>query len=123
MFEDLDWKSACRRAAFSALLYLLFGYVMSAAVPGSFGSGTNSVSVLVVAGVFFLIYAPVFAFADRRKRRRLAELKAQKKGKPGARSVGESGTAEDGADDPGDLKGRHNPNTSRKKVARRRRRR
>ena len=122
MFEDLDWKSAFRRAAFAALLYLLFVYVMSTAFPGSFGAGTNLVSALVVAGVFFLIYAPVFAFADRRKRRRLAELKAQKKGKPGARSVGESGTAEDGADDPGDLKGRHNPNTSRKKAARRRRR-
>ncbi len=123
MFEDLDWKSAFRRAAFAALLYLLFIYVMSTAFPGSFGAGTNLVSALVVAGAFFLIYAPVFAFADRRKRRRLAELKAQKRGKPAPRSVPGSDTAEDGADDPGDdLKGRHNPNTSRKKAARRRRR-
>ena len=126
MFEDLDWKSALRRAAFAAGLYLLFLYVMSVAFPDSFGASTSLVSALTIALVFFLLYAPVFAFADRRKRRRLAELRAQKKGKPGrgtiAKTSNESGTEDDEEAEPGSLRGRHNPNTSRRKAVRRRRR-
>jgi hypothetical protein len=124
MFEDLDWKGAFRRAAFAAALYLLFIYVMSLAFPNSFG-GTNLVSSLIIAVAFFIIYAPVFAFAERRKKRRLAELNAQKKGKPGARAKAGTtgGSGADGEEaEAGDLRGRHNPNTSRKKAARRRRR-
>jgi flagellar biosynthesis/type III secretory pathway M-ring protein FliF/YscJ len=125
MFEDLDWKGAFRRAAFAALLYLLFVYVMSLAFPDSFGASSNLTSALVVAVAFFFIYAPVFAFAERRKKQRLAELNAQKKGKTGARAkagtTGGSGTDSEEAK-AGDLRGRHNPNTSRKKAARRRRR-
>jgi len=124
MFEDLDWKSAFRRAAFAAALYLLFVYVMSMAFPESFGtSSSNLTSALVVAVIFFFLYAPLFAFTERRKRRRLAELKAQKKGKPRVkttdRTAGESGTEDEEAES---LRGRHNPNTSRKKASRRRRR-
>ena len=124
MFENLNWKGAFRRAAFAAALYLLFVYLMSTAFPDSFGAGTNLTSALVVAVLFFFLYAPVFAFADRRKRRRLAEMRAQKKGKPSARTViaTDGYDAEDG-EERGDLKGRHNPNTSRKKAARRQRRR
>ena len=126
MFEDLDWKSALRRAAFAAALYLLFLYVMSVAFPDSFGASTNLVSALSIALIFFLLYAPVFAFADRRKRRRLAELRAQKKGKPGrgatARASNGSGAEDDEEAEPSNLKGRHNPNTSRRKATRRRRR-
>jgi hypothetical protein len=125
MFEDLDWKGAFRRAAFAAALYLLFVYVMSLAFPDSFGASGNLTSALVVAIAFFFVYAPVFAFAERRKKRRLAELNAQKKGKPGARTkartTGGSGTDGEEAE-ASDLRGRHNPNTSRKKAARRRRR-
>ena len=125
MFEDLDWKGAFRRAAFAAALYLLFVYVMSLAFPDSFGASNNLTSALVVAIAFFFIYAPVFAFAERRKKRRLAELNAQMKGKPGARTktgtTGGSGVDGEEAE-AGDLRGRHNPNTSRKKAARRRRR-
>lgn len=130
MFEDLDWKGAFRRAAFAAALYLLFVYVMSVAFPESFGAGSSLASSLVIAGVFFFVYAPIFAFAERRKRRRLAELRAQQKGKkPGAR-VGSNGRAksnagsetEDGEPEGENLRGRQNPNTSRKKASRRRRR-
>ena len=124
MFENLNWKGAFRRAAFAAALYLLFVYVMSTAFPDSFGAGTNLTSALVVAVLFFFLYAPVFAFADRRKRRRLAEMRAQKKGKPSARTVtATNGYDAEGGEERGDLKGRHNPNTSRKKAARRQRRR
>ena len=137
MFEDLNWKGAIRRAAFAAALYVLFIYLMTVAFPETFGANTNIVSTLVVAAAFFLIYTPFFAFADRRKKRRLAELNAQKKGKPGARANraganganDRTGTAEgsgpdDGEEEAGesDLRGRHNPNTSRRKASRRRRR-
>ncbi len=129
MFEDLDWKGAVKRAAFAAALYVLFIYVMTVAFPESFGASTNIISTLVVAVAFFLIYTPFFAFAERRKRRRLAELKAQQKGKTGART-GTRANAKalqgTGPDDEeageGNLRGRHNPNTSRRKTARRRRR-
>jgi len=129
MFEDLDWKGAVKRAAFAAALYVLFIYVMTVAFPESFGASTNIVSTLVVAVAFFLIYTPFFAFAERRKRRRLAQMKAQQKGKPVARTgtrANAKATQETGPDDEeageGNLRGRHNPNTSRRKAARRRRR-
>ena len=124
MFEGLDWKGAFKRAAIAAALYLVFVYVMSIAFPDSFGG--NLTSAVIVAMFFFFAYAPVFAFAERRKKRRLAELNAQKKGKRGARTNAgaTSRTTPDGEETAGaaGLKGRHNPNTSRKKAARRRRR-
>ena len=129
MFEDLDWKGAVKRAAFAAAMYVLFIYVMTIAFPESFGASTNIISTLVVALAFFLIYTPFFAFAERRKRRRLAEMRAQQKGKPGARTgarANAKATQGTGPDDEeageGNLRGRHNPNTSRRKAARRRRR-
>ena len=129
MFEDLDWKGAVKRAAFAAALYVLFIYVMTVAFPESFGASTNIVSTLVVAVAFFLIYTPFFAFAERRKRRRLAQMKAQQKGNPVARTgtrANAKAKKETGPDDEeageGNLRGRHNPNTSRRKATRRRRR-
>jgi hypothetical protein len=127
MFEGLDWKAAFKRAAFAAALYLLFIYVMSQVFPNYFGGDLTS--ALVVAVLFFFAYAPLFAFTERRKRRRLAEMKTQKKGKSGARAgSGTTARTAPGSDTDGeeagegDLRGRHNPNTSRKKAARRRRR-
>ena len=129
MFEDLNWKGAFRRAAFAAALYVLFIYVMTIAFPESFGASTNIVSTLVVAVAFFLIYTPFFAFAERRKKRRQAEMSAQQKGKPGAKTGTRANARATQGTDPddeeageGDLRGRHNPNTSRRKAARRRRR-
>lgn len=121
MFEDLNWKSAIRRAAFAALLYLLFVYIMGVAYPDTFGAGGME-SAFVVALVFFFFYAILFAFTDRSKRRRIARMKAERQGKkPGAKAARatEAGDEEAG---PGELRGRHNPNTSRRKAARRRRR-
>lgn len=124
MFEDLDWKGAFRRAAFAAALYVLFVYVMSIAFPETFGAGSSMIQTLVIATVFFFVYAPIFAFAERRKRRRLAELRAQQKGKkPGANAGTNANTGPEAEDEEmGDLRGRRNPNTSRKKASRRRRR-
>jgi flagellar biosynthesis/type III secretory pathway M-ring protein FliF/YscJ len=129
MFEGLDWKGAFKRAAFAAALYVLFIYVMTIAFPESFGASTNIVSTLVVAVAFFLIYTPFFAFAERRKKRRQAEMRAQQKGKPGAKTGTKANARAAQGTDPddeeageGNLRGRHNPNTSRRKAARRRRR-
>ncbi|MCA1731658.1 MAG: hypothetical protein LC751_20330 [Actinobacteria bacterium] len=128
MFEDLDWKGAFKRAAFAAGLYLLFVYVMSIAFPDSFGAGSNLTTSLIITVVFFFVYAPIFAFAERRKKRRFAEMRPQKKGKkPGTRANAGANTrtgsdADDEELEARTLRGRHNPNTSRKKASRRRRR-
>jgi hypothetical protein len=53
----------------------------------------------------------VYAYVDRSRRRRLAEMqKRSKQDRP----------AGDPEDEPGELKGRPNPNTSRKKARRKR---
>ena len=82
-------------------------------------------SAVVVALVFFFFYAILFAFTDRSKRRRLARMKAESKGKKPV-SKNAKTTAPDASGDeeagPGELRGRYNPNTSRRKTARRRRR-
>lgn len=124
MFEDLNWKSAIRRAAFAALLYLVFVYILGVAYPDTFGAGGMS-SAVVVAVVFFFFYAILFAFTDRSKRRRLARMKAGSKGKnPKAKAAKttDPDAAGDGEAGASDLRGRQNPNTSRRKTTRRRRR-
>ncbi len=124
MFEDLNWRGAIRRAAFAALLYLLFIYILGVAYPDTFGAGGMS-SAIVVALVFFFFYTILFAFTDRSKRRRLSRMKAESKGKkPGAKNAGASDPAASGDEEVGtaELRGRQNPNTSRRKTARRRRR-
>ena len=123
MFEDLNWRGAVKRAGIAALLYLLFIYVLETAFPETFGAGSNLASALIIAAAFFMLYVPTFAFADRRKRRRLSQMQAEKKGaRPGARSESPNGDAEDDGEG-ADLRGRRNPNTSRRKTARQRRRR
>jgi preprotein translocase subunit SecG len=124
MFEGLEWKNALKRAAIFVGLWLGLVYVLSTAFPGSFGvqSAADLTNMAIFAIIFFFVYTVFFAFAERRKKRRLAEQKAQKKGKPGARVRAGSETPEGGEAGPDSLKGRHNPNTSRRKAARRRRR-
>jgi hypothetical protein len=122
IFEGLEWRSAFRRAAIFVAIWLLSIYVLSTAFPGSFGLGLNSsaevVTLLSYAVFFFFFFAVLTAFTERSKKRsrarRGAMLKTQNKGKPGSTENGESQI--------GSLKGRHNPNTSRKKATRRRRR-
>jgi hypothetical protein len=70
-------------------------------------------SLLVNAVMFFFVFTLVYAFVDRSRRRRLGEMtRRSKPGKPSA--TGEEGET------PGTLKGRPNPNTSRKKARRKR---
>jgi hypothetical protein len=117
MFEDLNWKSAARRSAIVIAIYLGLLYLLSVAFPGSgFNLDTQGqiVSLLVNAVVFFFIFTFVYALVERSRNRRVAE--ARKQNKPGKQATGE-GDQEDGASS---LKGRPNPNTSRKKTRRRR---
>ena|SRR3712207_3450006 len=108
MFEDLNWRWAARRAAVVVGLYVALLYVFNTISPGTF---PFDISLLVVVPLFFLMFTFVYAYVDRSRRRRLAEM--QKRSKQ-ARPAG------DPEDEPGELKGRPNPNTSRKKARRRR---
>ncbi len=112
MFEDLNWRWAARRAAVVIGIYLALLYVLSTIYPESFGLQNRSqiVSLLINAAFFFLIFTFVYAYVERSRRRRLAEM--NKKSKPAKPSDEDS--------EPGALKGRPNPNTSRKKARRRR---
>jgi flagellar biosynthesis/type III secretory pathway M-ring protein FliF/YscJ len=114
MFEDLNWRWAARRAAVVIGIYVALLYVLSNVSPETFGlqSSGQIISLLINAVLFFLIFTFVYAYVDRSRRRRLAET--SKKSKE-ARPAGEDSEGE-----PGALKGRPNPNTSRRKARRRR---
>jgi hypothetical protein len=130
MFEGLEWKNAFKRAAIFVGIWLALIYVFKTAFPEyvnlRFDSSAGIVTFLAYPVFFFFLFAVFTAFAERSKKRRFAQPKAQKKGKPGvraARTTDDSyGAEEDEEDELGRLKGRYNPNTSRKKAARRRRR-
>ncbi len=130
MFEGLEWKSAFKRAAVIFAIWLFSIYAISVAFPESFTLGFDSsagiASFLINAVFFFFFFVVLTAFIERSKKRNAARLrsgqKAPKKGKPGAETTGAARAAEDGENGPVSLKGRHNPNTSRKKASRRRRR-
>jgi len=91
-------------------IYIALLYVLSTVSPDTFPLNINV--LLVQVPMFFFMFTFVYAFVDRSRRRRLAEM--QKKSK----QAGPSG--EDPEAEPGALKGRPNPNTSRKKARRRR---
>ena len=128
MFEDLNWSGALKRAGLTVLFYLVLVYVMGVAFEGSFSLGRDDVPSLALNGVFlFVIFTLFHAYIDRRRRRREAQLRAQRKGKkpadakgakPGAKATA---TGDDEEAGESDLKGRQNPNTSRRKATRRRR--
>jgi len=131
LFEDLEWGPAFKRAAFLVVFWLLALYVLNVAFPETFVLGLDSsagvISILVNAVLFFFFFAVFTAFTERSKKRRAAAMRAQRKGGTGARNTGgtkgRSDVSEDGEEaESGDLRGRHNPNTSRRKAARRRRR-
>jgi hypothetical protein len=116
MFEDLNWKYAARRAAVVIVIYMGLLYFLSIAFPETnFKLETREqiLSLLVNAVLFFFIFTLVYAFIDRSRRRRLGET--SNRGKPERPSA----TGDDEGPS-GPLKGRPNPNTSRKKARRKR---
>ena len=115
MFEDLNWKSAARRSAVVIAIYLVLLYVLSRVFPDSnfnLDTGAQIISLLVNAVIFFFIFTFVYALVERSRNRRMAEARKQKK--PGKQATGDQEA------DATSLKGRPNPNTSRKKTRRRR---
>ena len=117
MFEGLKWKSAARRSAIVIAIYLGLLYVLSRAFPGSnfsLDSRPQIISLLINAALFFFIFTFIYALIERSRERRMAETSKQKKsGKPS-----QSGGNPEA--DASSLKGRPNPNTSRRKSRRRR---
>lgn len=109
--KDLNWRSALRRAAVFTLIWLGIVYVTSVIWPQSFGVEIpEELPFLAINAVFFFfVFALFSAFAERRKSR----YSQQAKSKSEKEHPEEDGEA-------GPLKGRPNPNTSRRKVRRRR---
>jgi len=120
MFEGLNWANAFKRAAIFTGIWLGLVYVLNTINPELFRLG-NRASLLTLAlnaVLFFFLYAMFFAFMERRRNRLRAEARGRKSktGKP-EKEVSENGEAPS----EGSLRGQRNPNTSRKKAARRRR--
>jgi choline-glycine betaine transporter len=112
MFKDLDWRSAARRSAVVIAIYVALFYVLSGVFPQQFGLQDRAqiTALLFNAVIFFFVFTFVYALVDRSRRRRLAEMSNKsKQAKP-----------DEGGSEDGPLKGRPNPNTSRKKARRRR---
>jgi hypothetical protein len=116
MFEGLNWKSAARRSAIVIVVYLTLFYILSVAFPESFGLRDRAqiFSLLINAVMFFFVFTLVYAFVERSRSRRFEEARKKKAPEKLARGGGDpDATASE-------LKGRPNPNTSRKKTRRRR---
>lgn len=108
MFKELDWRTAFKRAAIFTAIWLGLVYMLNTVSPGTFGiGGRQQIYALAFNGVlFFFLYAFLFAFFEKRRRDR-------GQGQTKAKNKREETT------EPGPLKGRHNPNTSRRKSRRR----
>jgi flagellar biosynthesis/type III secretory pathway M-ring protein FliF/YscJ len=111
--KNFDWKAGFRRAAIFILLYAAILYIMNTAFPETFGIAEGQLPSILIQGVFFfLILAVFFSWTEKRRRQRIEELRARKQG--------QQNRPESDDEDPGPLKGKPNPNTSRKKARRRR---
>lgn len=114
MFEGLDWGAALKRAALMTGFYWLIIYAMSVAFPKNFGIGGQELPGLLATTVMvFLLFTVFTAFTERARKRRVQQQNAKnssKKSKPTG----------DGEETPSALKGRPNPNASRKKTRRKR---
>ena len=108
MFKGLNWKAAARRSAIVIAVYIVLFYVLSVAAPRTF---PLSPALLINALMFFFVFTLVYAFVERGRARRLEQ--ANKKPDKEPRPEGDPET-------PSALKGRQNPNTSRKKSRRKR---
>jgi len=125
MFQNLDWRSAMKRAALFTGLWLALIYVLSNAFPESFSLGLDTragqIGLLLNALLFFCLYTVVVAFTERRRRRLIAERSGKKPANAKGPKTKPADTEVDEDAESGRFKGVHNPNTSRKKASRRRR--
>lgn len=113
--KDLNWRSALRRAGVFTLIWLGIVYVTSVIWPESFGIEVpEELPFLAInAAFFFVIFTLFSAFAERRRASHTQRLKEQSKARKETPGDGEEAGG-------GHLKGRPNPNTSRRKTRRRR---
>lgn len=123
MFKDINWKGAVRRAALTVLIYLGLVYVLNVAFPNSAG---GFVPLAINAVILFVVFTLFHGFVERRKKRQRAALQPQGKAKKTKDRRPADASNADGEDGEGeitatDLRGRQNPNTSRRKSSRRRR--
>ncbi len=114
MFEGLNWKSAARRSAIVIAVYIGLFYFLGVAFPETFGLSDDAqlTGLLINAVIFFIVFTFVYAFVERSRNRRIEAAKKSPSKKPD-RPEGDPET-------PGALKGRPNPNTSRRKTRRKR---
>ena len=114
MFEGLNWRAAARRSAIVIGIYIALFYILGVAFPRTFGLGDRSeiTGLLINAFVFFFVFTFVYAIVERNKNRRIEQSKNNQSAKP-ARPEGDPEAS-------GALKGRPNPNTSRRKNRRKR---
>ena len=114
MFEGLNWKAAARRSAIVIGIYIALFYFLSVAFPKTFGLGGSAevTGLLINAVVFFFVFTFVYAFVERNRNRRIEQAKQKQAARP-ARAEGDPEAS-------GALKGRPNPNTSRRKTRRKR---
>lgn len=113
--KNLNWRSALRRAGIFTLIWLGIVYITSVIWPESFGIEVpEELPFLAINAVFFFLIFTLFsAFAERRRAgqgQRVREQGKTRKDSPG----------DDEEAGGGHLKGRPNPNTSRRKARRRR---
>lgn len=115
MFEGLNWRNALKRAAVFTGIWVALVYVMHTINPKFFrlGGREDFIVLALNAVLFFFLYAAFFAFVERRKNRN-QKSSQEKKPKTSPSEDGEDGAV-------GKYRGQVNPNTSRKKAARRRR--
>jgi len=113
--KDLNWRSAFRRAVIFTLIWLGIVYITSRIWPERFGIEVpEELPFLAINAVFFFFIFMVFsAFAERRRSRFAQQRDASKNKVAKEKPEEENGEG-------GHLKGKPNPNTSRKKARRRR---
>ncbi|WP_047865270.1 hypothetical protein [Rubrobacter aplysinae] len=120
MLKDLNWRSAFRRATIFTLIWLGIVYVTSVIWPQSFGIEIpEELPFLAINAVFFFFIFTLFSAFTERQRAQRAQRAQQAKSKGGSGNGRAAGSGEDDGE-AGPLKGRPNPNTSRKKARRRR---
>lgn len=114
MFEGLNWRAAARRSAIVIGIYIALFYFLSVAFPQTFGLRDSGqvTGLLINAVIFFFVFTFVYAVIERNRQRRLEQSKKSQSAKT-ARPEGDP-------ESPGALKGRPNPNTSRRKNRRKR---
>lgn len=114
MFKGLNWRAAFRKAAVLVVIYLAVLYVMDTAFPETAGIDRQALpGVALNTVIFFFVFSFVIAHTEKRRNRKQSE----------ARKKNEPRQPEGSEDTEGSLKGKHNPNTSRKKAGRQARRR